>query len=68
MMAPLIEIVTNNLNVKVEKLSSDKNPSAFQKHNVTSVPTLILVDDNDNTINRHTGMMSKPKLEKFLEG
>ena len=66
MMAPLIEAVTQELQFPYEKLMSHERPEEFAKFGVSAVPTLVIVDEDGNELDRHVGAMPKPKLKEFL--
>lgn len=68
MMAPLVEAVTKEQGVQTLKYIAGVNSTEFREWNVTSVPTLIVVDDKGLEIRRQVGLIPKPQLTKFIGG
>lgn len=62
LMKPIAESVTNDLGMDFEKV--DVEDSEFQ---VSSVPTFILLDDENNEVRRTVGLTPAPQFKKFLE-
>ena len=60
---PLVEQTVRELNVKWTDINVDYDPNMSQQYQVTSIPTIILVDYQGNVLYRHTGAMSKSRLE-----
>jgi thioredoxin-like negative regulator of GroEL len=60
---PLVEQTVREMNIRWTDINVDYDPSMSQKYEVTSIPTIILVDYQGNTVYRHTGAMSKGQLE-----
>lgn len=58
--------VDHPLVATMEEIDIDKNMGLAQKYGVRSVPTLIIVNDEDLEIRRTTGALSKEKLLDFL--
>lgn len=53
--------------VEIQSLDIDENPKLRQAYDVHSIPTLILVDDLDNELWRHTGSdITKRKLAEAI--
>ena len=50
----------------VEVIDADENKDMLQKYNVRSVPVLILLDENNNEIDRLTGSTTKDKITALL--
>lgn len=68
MVAPVIEELAKELRGKVVfgKLNVDENPSTSVKHQIMSIPTL-LVFKNGNLVDRLVGAYPKEELKKKLE-
>lgn len=49
--------------VPIEDLNIDLDPDKTRKLGIRSVPTLILLDSDDNEVWRHTGVLDKAQLE-----
>ena len=50
----------------VEVIDADENKDLLQKYNVRSVPVLVLLDENNNEIDRLTGSTTKDKITALL--
>jgi thioredoxin-like negative regulator of GroEL len=50
----------------VEVIDADENKDILQKYNVRSIPVLILLDENNNEIDRLTGSTTKDKITALL--
>ena len=68
MVAPVIEELAQEMQGKVVfgKLNVDENPATSAKHQIMSIPTL-LVFKNGNLVDRLVGAYPKDELKKKLE-
>jgi thioredoxin 1 len=64
----IIEIAGEKVTIPVENVNIDENIFLAQEFKVRSVPTMILVDDGENEIKRHVGLVNEEKLLEFLKG
>lgn len=65
MMKPVInEVVAEYHDIEYLSVDIDENTETTIDYNVLSIPTFILVDNDDNVLARVTGAMSK---QKFLD-
>ena len=65
-LAPKMEIVAET--VSVEKILVDEDAETTQKFGVRNIPTVVLIDENQNEIERFVGVNSVEfYLEKFNE-
>ena len=66
--APVIEELAKEMQGKVVfgKLNVDENPATSAKHQIMSIPTL-LVFKNGNLVDRLVGAYPKEELKKILE-
>lgn len=55
------------LPIAVESVDIDQNNDLARKHNVRSVPTIVVVDDTGTEIKRAVGIMNAKQLMTFLE-
>ena len=62
----VIKPILEGLSIKTIHIDVDKNPEISAHHQVGSIPTLILMDGTTE-VRRHLGIISKEKLEQFLE-
>ena len=58
---------TMTLPIAVESVDIDQNNDLARKHNVRSVPTIVVVDDTGTEIKRAVGIMNAKQLMTFLE-
>lgn len=52
--------------VHVSVIDIDENREAAMSYGIRSVPTLILVDENDTELKRTSGALSKEQLNTFI--
>jgi thioredoxin 1 len=64
----IIEIAGEKVTIPVENVNIDENIFLAQEFKVRPVPTMILVDDTENEIKRHVGLVNEEKLLEFLKG
>lgn len=48
-------------------ITSDKGEELADKYSVRNIPTLLLLDDNDNLIKKFTGILTPDKLKEFCQ-
>lgn len=66
------KVLENNLkqaNIEHENVlvASDKGEELADKYSVRNIPTLLLLDDNDNLIKKFTGILTPDKLKEFCQ-
>jgi thioredoxin 1 len=67
MMNPIIdEIEKDYPSLNVVRINADEDAGMVQKYNITSIPTYILINDNDEIVNFVTGAMPKYRFLKEL--
>lgn len=68
MVGPIIEDLAKEMHGQVifGKLNVDENPATSAKHQIMSIPTM-LVFKNGNLVDRFVGAMSKEELKKRIE-
>lgn len=66
MMAPVVEELEKNVPVVRVNIETDET-GLQQKFNVRSIPTLVLVDDNDRELRRTVGAVSFKELREQLQ-
>ena len=67
----LTQVINNageKITIPVENVNIDENIFLAQEFKVRSVPTMVLVDDGENEIKRHVGLVNEEKLLEFLKG
>lgn len=53
--------------IPIEDVNIDENIMLSQEFKVRSVPTMVLVDDQENEIKRHVGLMNEAQLLEWLK-
>ena len=66
MLAPIVEKVTNENNIKLAKIDIDENEELVKKFKIVSVPTL-KVFKNGKEINSSVGLISENKLLELIK-
>lgn len=51
---------------EIEKVDCEEMPELAGEFGVFQVPTIVLLDDNNEEIKRHTGFMAKAQLESWV--
>ena len=64
----VIKGAEDKLPLPVVDVNIDENIALAQEFKVRSVPTMIVVDDNENEIRRQVGAMNEEQLLQFLKG
>ncbi len=66
MFRPTFEGTLAEMGKRAQIVDVDQNQALAAQMMVSSVPTIVLTDNNGQTLKRHTGVMSKPQLKQFL--
>lgn len=64
----VINNAKDKIAITIESVNIDENIFLAQEFKVRSVPTMILVDDSEQELKRHVGLMNEEKLLEFLRG
>ena len=64
MLSRVMEDVT--LPYPIEEINIDNDQDQAVKYGIRGVPTLVLVDDENNEVRRVSGMLMESQLTKFL--
>lgn len=56
-----------NIEHKSIDFLTDEGEEFVNKYDVRSVPTLLLLDDNDNLLKKHSGLLNVNKLKEFIK-
>jgi len=59
MMNPILDEIEKEYGIEIERIDADSNKDMLEKYNVTSIPTYIIVDNNDQEVKRIVGAMPK---------
>lgn len=65
-MSDVLTTIQHPLVEQMLEINIDTNIDAAKKFNVRSIPTMIIVDDEDNEIRRMTGSVDKERIVDFL--
>jgi len=65
-LGPIMESVGNEVNY--QKIDVDSNQELSMKYGIRNIPTLVLVDNKGNELNRSTGVMQKQQIIDFYNG
>lgn len=57
----------DKINVPIEELDIDNELMSSVEYGVRSVPTMILLDENNTEVRRHVGTMNETQLLDFLK-
>ena len=60
---PLVEQTVREMNIRWTDINVDYDPSLSQKYEVSSIPTIVIIDNQGGQLYKHTGVMSKSQLE-----
>ena len=67
---PIVERISKDLGVTVNYMNVEKEEASVKQHSISSVPTLIILGQDDSVQFRHSGAMSPKQLtetyNKFL--
>lgn len=55
-----------NLGIEVQEIDIDDNPEITSKYKVRGVPTMIIVDDEGNTVSTLVGVKTKEEIENWV--
>ena len=67
MLSPIVEAVASeNSSIKVVKVDIDENPTLAVKYGVSSIPTLIVIE-NGEVKNTSVGLISKSEVEALVK-
>ena len=65
-LAPIMESLQGEINY--EKVDVDSNTELSTKYGIRNIPTLILVDNNGNVIDKKTGIQSRQQILDLYNG
>lgn len=63
---PIVQQVMSETGTNVQFIDVDQNKETTSKYLVTSVPTIMFINDNDIVMHRQSGLISKPQLTKLF--
>jgi thioredoxin 1 len=66
-MSPMVDQLKREKNISVTKIDTDYDASFVDKYNVKSVPTTVILENNDE-VRRHTGVLNYQQLNNLING
>lgn len=66
MFKPIVQEVSRELGITINDVNVDYNAALSQRYDISSIPTIIVVDPGDNVVFRNSGVMSKDQLTRTL--
>jgi len=63
----VVKGAADKITIPVEDVNIDENIMLSQQFKIRSVPTMILVDAQENEIKRHVGLMNEAQLLEWLK-
>jgi thioredoxin 1 len=66
MQTMIIKSAEDKITMPIEEVDIDNNIFMATERNVRSVPTMIIVDENDKEVKRHVGVMKEQELLEWL--
>lgn len=64
----MLDTISYNTKIDTIVTLGDTNLELAEKYNVTTLPTLIKLDDESNEIARLNGLVSLNRIKEFFEG
>lgn len=62
------EFEKNPIDVELEVIDIDEDDDSAAKYAIGSIPTMILLDDNNEMLNRWTGVTKSSTINGFIKG
>jgi len=66
MFKPIVQEVMSETNTNVQFIDIDQDRATAVNYNVSSVPTIMMVNDNGVVEYRQSGLISKPQLTNLF--
>lgn len=63
----VVNAAKDKISIPIEEVNIDENIMLSQNFKIRSVPTMILVDAQENEIKRHVGLMNEAQLLEFVK-
>ncbi len=64
---PIIDKVSKNNNIEINKIDVDQNPDLALKYGIRSIPTTLIIDDAGVVLKKFIGVQSEHYLVKAAE-
>lgn len=63
----VVKGAADKISIPIEDVNIDENIMLAQEFKIRSVPTMVLVDAQENEIKRHVGLMNEAQLLEWLK-
>jgi thioredoxin 1 len=63
----VVKAAGDKVTIPIEEVNIDENVMLSQNFKIRSVPTMVLVDAQENEIKRHVGLLNEAQLLDFLK-
>jgi len=63
----VVKTAGDKVTIPIEEVNIDENVMLSQNFKIRSVPTMVLVDAQENEIKRHVGLLNEAQLLDFLK-
>lgn len=65
---PIFDDVVKDIpDIKVVEIDVEEHPDIASNYKVKSIPTIIIVDEDETIISMKSGFMNKNELERFIK-
>ena len=68
MLTRMIEDIKDDISIPIEEIDIDQQREFAMTHGIRGVPTMLVMDENDQVIRRKVGMMTEKELIEFIKG
>lgn len=65
-MKPLVKEVAGQFRIPLKLIDVEVEPDMANKYSVRAIPTLILLNNDDEVLDRKSGTMLKAQVEEFI--
>ena len=66
-LAPVLDKVVEEKGLELTKINIEEDQEDLSiKYNVRNIPTVVVIDDNDNEVKRFSGMKQESDVREFL--
>lgn len=63
---PIVQTVCSQLALPLQFIDAQDNSAMAQQYGITSVPTILVLDEAGNVLKRHTGAVPKPQFQTMI--
>lgn len=60
------KLLENFTDVPIISYDVEENPDMANKYNIRNLPTMVLVDENENEVHRFSGLTQPEKIKEFI--